>query len=491
MIIHWGGAAAASWAPPDCRRSSAFLGLFFLMHCAGGKIPSSFDFAGWLLRIWPDLIVFRPDAITEFRPVPPTLLPSECPDIHRRADLHIVIIGAGLGGLCLAQGLQRRGVSFDVYERDAAPDSRPQGFRIKIDQTGQQALEACLPPALNTLFRETCAIPVNGVNLIGPGLEPVSERWVASWQRAGGDDAPVGRVEDVNADRLAMRRVLLSGIEAHVHFGRAFAGCERSSSSSSSSSSSNGGALRARFEDGSVVEGDVLVAADGVNSAVRAMRLPDVVPLDTGSTCIYGKTLFAADTASRIAPLFHAKTSVAFGDRLAVIVDPMRFRPRASPAPVGDYLYWAMIGPNDRLNPDDDDAAALLSSAPRHRAHAIVLSRAADWHPGFRSLFELAAPSDVAMLPVRTMTAPPTWQTDGVTVIGDAIHVMSPAGGLGANTALHDAATLAQKLGDALVNRTSVLAAVAAYEAAMRDYAREAIQQSNDGAKLLFGAVAA
>lgn len=391
--------------------------------------------------------------------------------------MHIVIIGAGLGGLCLAQGLRRRGMSFAVYERDAAPDSRPQGFRIKIDQAGQQALEVCLPPALNTRFKETCAIPVNGVNLIGPNLEPVSERWVASWQRAGGDDAPVGRVEDVNADRLAMRRVLLSGIEAHVHFGRAFTGYERS-----------GGVLRARFEDGSVVEGDVLVAADGVNSAVRAMRLPDVVPLDTGSTCIYGKTLFSADTASRIAPLFHTKTSVAFGDRLAVIVDPMKFKREASLQPVGDYLYWAMIGPNDRLNPDDDAAAP--PSDPRNRAHAIVLSRTADWHPGFRALFKLAAPSDVAMLPIRTMTAPPAWTTDGVTVLGDAIHVMSPAGGLGANTALHDAATLAEKMGTAFANRTSVVAAVAEYEAAMRDYAREAIQQSNEGAQLLFGAVA-
>ncbi|MGJ7529122.1 FAD-dependent oxidoreductase [Variovorax sp. GB1P17] len=380
-----------------------------------------------------------------------------------------MIIGAGLGGLCLAQGLHRRGVSFDVYERDAAPDSRPQGFRIKIDQTGQQALEVCLPPALNTLFKETCAIPVSGVNLIAPSLEPVSDRWVASWQRAGGDDAPVGRVEDVNADRLAMRRVLLSGIEAHVHFGRAFAGYERS----------GGGALHVCFEDGSVVEADVLVAADGVNSTVRGLRLPGVVPIDTGSTCIYGKTLFAADTASRIAPLFHTKTSVAFGDRLAVIVDPMKFRPRSSPRPVGDYLYWAMFGPNDRLNSDGNGA------------HAIVLSRAADWHPGFRALFELAAPSDVAMLPIRTMTAPPEWKTDGVTVLGDAIHVMSPAGGLGANTALHDAATLAEKLGTAFANRTPVMAAVADYEAAMRDYAREAIQQSNDGASLLFGAVAA
>lgn len=383
--------------------------------------------------------------------------------------MHIVIIGAGLGGLCLAQGLQRRGISFDVYERDAAPDSRPQGFRIKIDQTGQQAIAACLPPALNALLRDTCAVPVNGVNLIGPDLEPVGDRWVASWQRAGGDDAPVGRVEDLNADRLAMRKVLLRGIEAHVHFGRGFVGYERSE---------RGGMWRAKFDDGGAAEADVLVAADGVNSSLRALRLPGVAPVDTGSTCIDGKTLFTADAAERIAPLFHTKTSVAFADRFAVIVDPMRFR-----QPLGDYLYWAVIGPNDRLH--------VPASDPRGLAHATVLSHTAGWHPGFRALFEGAVPSDVAMLPIRTMNAPPAWTTDGVTVLGDAIHVMSPAGGLGANTALHDAAMLAEKLGAAAAKRTPVMAAVAAYEAQMRDFAREAIQQSNDGAALLFGAVAA
>ena len=382
--------------------------------------------------------------------------------------MHIVIIGAGLGGLCLAQGLQRRGISFDVYERDTAPDSRPQGFRIKIDQTGQQAIEACLPPALNALFRDSCAIPVDGVNLIGPDLEPVSDRWVASWQRAGGDDAPVGRVEDLNADRLAMRKVLLRGIEAHVHLGRGFTGYERNES---------GNAWRAKFDDGSTAEADVLVAADGVNSTLRALRLPGVAPVDTGSTCIYGKTLFTAATAAQIAPLFLARTSVAFADRFAVIVDPMKFR-----QPLGDYLYWGVIGPNDRLNPASD---------PRGHAHATVLSHTAGWHPGFRALFEGAEPSDVAMLPIRTMNAPPAWTSDGVTVLGDAIHVMSPAGGLGANTALHDAAMLAERLGTAAIKGTPGLAAVADYEAAMRDFAREAIRQSNDGAALLFGAVAA
>ncbi|WP_199032616.1 NAD(P)/FAD-dependent oxidoreductase, partial [Ralstonia sp. ASV6] len=73
--------------------------------------------------------------------------------------LHVTIIGAGLGGLCLAQGLRRRGIAFDVFERDAAMGSRPQGYRIRIDAAGQRALQDCLPPTRYTLFRKTCAVP--------------------------------------------------------------------------------------------------------------------------------------------------------------------------------------------------------------------------------------------------------------------------------------------------------------------------------------------
>ncbi|HIH2644050.1 TPA: NAD(P)-binding protein, partial [Burkholderia cenocepacia] len=48
-------------------------------------------------------------------------------------DIHVAIVGAGLGGLALAQALKQAGIAFDVYERDAAIDSRRQGYRIRID----------------------------------------------------------------------------------------------------------------------------------------------------------------------------------------------------------------------------------------------------------------------------------------------------------------------------------------------------------------------
>ena len=53
--------------------------------------------------------------------------------------MHVLIIGGGIGGLCLAQGLRRRGVSVAVYERDRTPDVRLQGYRLSIEPPGSAA----------------------------------------------------------------------------------------------------------------------------------------------------------------------------------------------------------------------------------------------------------------------------------------------------------------------------------------------------------------
>ncbi|HTR91913.1 MAG TPA: NAD(P)-binding protein [Trebonia sp.] len=60
--------------------------------------------------------------------------------------MKVAVIGAGIGGLTLAQGLVRAGVDVSVYERDPALDSRGQGYRIRLHAAA--ALEACLPPDL-------------------------------------------------------------------------------------------------------------------------------------------------------------------------------------------------------------------------------------------------------------------------------------------------------------------------------------------------------
>ena len=70
-------------------------------------------------------------------------------------NLEVMVIGGGIGGLCLAQGLKKAGVKVAVYERDEAPTSRRQGFRVHIDPQGSTALHECLPHDLWTIFEAT------------------------------------------------------------------------------------------------------------------------------------------------------------------------------------------------------------------------------------------------------------------------------------------------------------------------------------------------
>jgi salicylate hydroxylase len=70
------------------------------------------------------------------------------------------------------------------------------------------------------------------------------------------------------------------------------------------------------------------------------------------------------------------------------------------------------------------------------------------------------------------------WRTSRVTMLGDAIHTMTPLQGLGGNTAQLDAALLSLRLVDAQRGRSDLLASLAAYEAEMRKYGTEALQRS-------------
>ena len=392
----------------------------------------------------------------------PTLSPSTPTGIpHDPFPFHIAIAGAGLGGLCLAQALKRRGIAFDVYEQDAAPDSRTQGYRIRIDRTGQAALADSLPPAQYQLFLQTCSRSQSAGQFLDPRLSPVAGRPSDTWSDTdAGDDGDDG---DRSAHRQTLRQILMLGIEDRVHFGQGVNGYREPD---------DGGVLLT-LADGATRRTDALVGADGVNSAIRRLRLPHAAPADTGSACIYGKTPLDAALDSRLT----SATSVIFGPDYAIVVDPMRFRfPTQAGAltPVADYLYWAVIGGRDALGPDSRDGAALLQRL------GAMLEAGAD---GLRAMFNRADAASVSMLPVRSAPDLAPWPASRVTLLGDAIHAMSPAGGVGANTALDDAARLAGHLARA-VQDGDLPAALAAYETDMRARANAAVAASSQARKL-------
>src|SRR5229473_7170092 len=76
---------------------------------------------------------------------------------------HVLIIGGGIGGLCLAQGLKKSGISVAVYERDRSARFRGQGYRIHINPDGSHALHDCLPENLFNLFVATAGKPATGL----------------------------------------------------------------------------------------------------------------------------------------------------------------------------------------------------------------------------------------------------------------------------------------------------------------------------------------
>jgi 2-polyprenyl-6-methoxyphenol hydroxylase-like FAD-dependent oxidoreductase len=388
-------------------------------------------------------------------------------------EFHVVIIGAGLGGLCLAQGLKRTGIRFDVYERDPAPDSRLQGYRIRIDKDGQGALEACLPPALFDLFRATASISPRAGRFLTPQLLPVTDRTPTSWDIGNDDEEDDG---DLSVNRLTLREILLSGIEDNVHFGRALTHYR----------CLDDGRVEAFFEDATPVSCDLLVGADGVNSQVRRQLAPYAEPTDTGSICVYGKSeLPLAGTAN----LLQDGTTVIFGDGCTAIFDLMRFgddfpnlsanlAPDRQLTPTTDYLYWALIGSRRRLGLETYD----------HTQDLPVLLRTAmrGWHPELRQIISRSKPPAVAALPIRSGRPDALWPFGAVTLLGDAIHAMSPAGGLGANTALEDARVLAQILAGAGKEVKTTCTALLDYEADMRERAGRAIDASERGAAMLF-----
>ena len=183
------------------------------------------------------------------------------------SDLHVVIIGAGTGGLCLAHGLRRAGISVAVYERDLSRsrDEGLQGYRVGIDPDGSRALHACLPPDLFNVLVATCARSPRYSNMLTEQLHEIisTDGW------AGDPNDPVNSEKSVS--RMTLRQVLLTGLEDIV-----------TSERRHPLRNGHGSTVIASFADGTTATATVLIGADGARSPVRRQYLPHAQLEDTG-----------------------------------------------------------------------------------------------------------------------------------------------------------------------------------------------------------------
>jgi len=390
-----------------------------------------------------------------------------------REPLNVIIIGAGTGGLCLAHGLKQAGINVTVYERDRTRVDGLQGYRVGINDQGVAALKACLPPDLFDTFLATCARTPGYFNI-------VTERMTELLCVPIDDEALSG---GKSVSRMTLRQVLLTGLEDHVHFDKTFTSYEQHAD----------GSVTAHFADGTHATADLLVGADGARSKVRRQLLPEARLENTGIVSIAAKVPMTEASRALLPPkVLNGITLINAPKGFGGIIHVMEF-PWSAEGPkegIGsndaellarwpgllfdnsrDYLMWGVWG-----------ALRNLPADPKSLGQPALLALATEitdgWHPNLRALIRASDPGTTFSVDVRTSLPVEEWPTTNVTVLGDAVHLMTPGRGVGANTALRDAALLAARLGDAQRGRLSGHDAVAGYEAEMRRYGFLAVAES-------------
>jgi 2-polyprenyl-6-methoxyphenol hydroxylase-like FAD-dependent oxidoreductase len=342
----------------------------------------------------------------------------------------IAIVGAGLGGLALARVLHVNGIDAVVYEREPSRSARGQGGMLDI-HSGQRALrEAGLIERFYALARGE-----------GQDMRLLTPDGTLLLQEDTPDDAPLLRPE---IDRADLRNLLLDSLpEAMVRWGRAFA-------------SAGNGLLH--FADGSCAAYDLLVGADGASSRVRAL-LTGARPAHIGKNVVEVGIPDIDRTHPGLAAMVGRGTYWVLGDGISLAAQRN-----------GDGRV--RIGVSFYNTAEDWLATSGIPFDDPPAARARLIDLLPGWDPRITAL--IAACDDMVM--PRSSTSLPiglTWpSTPGVTLLGDAAHLM-PAVGQGANMALLDGAVLGLALA----------AHPRDFPAAVKEYEREMFERTGAAAR--------
>ncbi|MDR6666816.1 NAD(P)/FAD-dependent oxidoreductase [Rhizobium sp. 1399] len=381
--------------------------------------------------------------------------------------MKVLIIGAGTGGLALAHLLKQAGVCIAVYERDFAPNADTGGYRVGISPAGSRALKACIPSELYELYVATCSRSPRYFNMLTEQLGEVLSFDID-------DQGPNALDGEKNVIRKTLRRVLLRGLEDDVFFGKAFEGY----------TSSADGSVTACFQDGSLATGDVLVGADGTSSTVRNQRLPEARLEDTGIVSLGGKIPMTAEAKALLSDkMFKGMSLIMAPMGFGAIVHSLEFAnirsgsgfaarwPDFVEALDEDSIGWGVWGARQNFPRDPTGLSG-------KQLQELGLEITRDWHPHLRALIRMTEPSTIHDVKMRTSVPLTPWTSSNVTLLGDAVHTMTPGRGAGANTALRDAALLGRMLVEADQGQKPLLEAIHAYEVEMLRYSTEAVQES-------------
>lgn len=301
--------------------------------------------------------------------------------------MRVAVIGGGIGGLATAAGLQRAGMQVTVHERSVRPAGGGSG--ISLFGNGLTALAAL---GLAEPARAIGPVPGGPIAAAPAGQRRPDGRWLVRLPPAATRTVAV-------VHRADLLRMLLDALApGTVHLGAAV------------DRVTDGG--RTIEVNGTRRTVDVVVAADGIRSRVRASW-----PGDPGVRYA-GYVAWRGVTDRPVGVGAGSGETVGRGLRFGI-------------APLADgRVYWFAVRsqPPGAPVPDGQDAVLDLFGA---------------WHAPIAELIRATPPDRIQALPIEELAGPlPTFRRGRCVLLGDAAHAMTPNLGQGGNQALEDAATL-------------------------------------------------
>lgn len=377
---------------------------------------------------------------------------------HPLAGKRIIVAGAGIAGLAFARALERGWPKehpkpeLVIYERSSKDSDRErEGYTLGIKpESGLHALEQ-----LGLLDAALCLSTV-GCN----DVPPLPTIWSKDWRpmldlstRAKSDNGDHGaRSTGIRLIRYELRNLLMEGLPSHtkVYWGK---GCN-------AARVLDGRKIQVEIDDGSTEQCDLLIAADGANSKVRSVLLPDDTLNFAGAVCLMGTSRFPS---RKPAVLEHKWGMNLTGEGTAFLTFPVD----------KNTGIWALTyrssQPQERIRGEEAvwRKQEILDEV-RERGNML--------QKPFNEFIEATDPQTLQVfsamdkVPVQHAKALPA---ANIALIGDANHAMSPFSGNGANMALADAVSLASRLSSC----TSLRAAIDDFDAESWPRSQKAINR--------------
>jgi len=311
--------------------------------------------------------------------------------------MRIAIIGGGIGGLTAALALRQFGFEPKLFEQ--APELLEVGAAILM-----------WPNAMRVLDRLGVAAAVRehgGVLEKGVSLNPAGKRLYEI-------RLPITDLPAVALHRADLQQILVQALPREsISLGHVFAGWEQ-----------QGEIVVARFTDGSAIETDVLIGADGLHSRAREQLLHDGAPAGRGYIAWRGVTP-------------HLPKSLNPSTAFEILGRGQRFG--IGPLGFGKVGWWASI--NQRVSEMEWLTADDPSVTREH-----LLRMFGRWCEPVAELIQTTPLSSLVRNPIFDRAPVRQWGEGSMTLLGDSIHPITPNLGQGGCLAIEDAAVLARCL---------------------------------------------